>query len=108
MVKTRMVIYQNKYESVHFLKDQSELFLGWICPLLKQEYCPMDQYLYYETDQIVEIYFLTKGQCGFVLPLFKNMVYINMSKGDYFGEIDFVFEAKKNHLEINEMIYNIH
>ena len=61
MVKTIMYIYSSKYECIEYLRDQSEQFLSWICPLLRQEYCPMDQYLYYETDQIVEIYFLTNG-----------------------------------------------
>ena len=56
-----MYIYSSKYECIDYLRDQSEQFLSWICPLLRQEYCPMDQYLYYETDQIVEIYFLTNG-----------------------------------------------
>ena len=103
-VKTIMCIYQSKYECITYLSDKSDTFLSWICPLLKQEYCPMDQYLYYETDQIVEIYFLTYGQCGFVLPLVQNMIYINISEGDYFGEIDFVFEAKKNFIGVNDMI----
>ena len=38
------------------------------------------------------------------MPLIQNLVYINISKGDYFGDIDYVFEAKKNGLEINDMI----
>jgi CRP-like cAMP-binding protein len=78
--------------------------LAWLCPLLGQEYIPMDQYLYYETDLISEVYFIQKGQAGFVLPLATNIVYINIMQGDHFGEIDFVFTAAESGLEIHEMI----
>lgn len=54
----------------------------------------MDQYLYYETDMIIEIYFITTGQAGFVIPLDDNICYIDIMKGDFFGEIDFIFPAK--------------
>lgn len=64
----------------------------------------MDQYLYYETDKITEIYFMTKGSAGFVLPLNTNIVYIDILKGDYFGEIDLIFPAKLHQIEIAQMI----
>jgi hypothetical protein len=60
----------------------------------------MDQYLYYETDHIVEIYFVQEGMAGFVLPFTKNIVYITIRKSDYFGEIDFVVSAKENNVEV--------
>lgn len=59
----------------------------------------MDEYLYYETDVIEEIYFLTKGSCGFVLPLAQNVVYIKVLDGDFVGELDFVFASKQHNLE---------
>jgi hypothetical protein len=34
-------------------------------------------------------------------------VYINITKGDYFGEIDFIFPAMDLNLEIHEMIDGI-
>ena len=68
MVRTIMYIYKDSYEKIDFLRDQSENFLAWICPLLQQVYIPIDQYLYYETDHIVEIYFVQEGMAGFVLP----------------------------------------
>ena len=56
----------------------------------------------------MEIYFVAKGSCGFVLPLIQNIVYINVTQGDYFGEIDFVFAAKELDIEIDELIERIH
>lgn len=67
----------------------------------------MDQYLYYETDIILEIYFITKGQAGFVIPLDDNIVYIDIMEGDYFGEIDFIFPARQHQMDIDEMIDKI-
>jgi hypothetical protein len=68
MVRTIMYIYKDSYEKIDFLRDQSENFLAWVCPLLQQVFIPIDQYLYYETDQIIGIYFVQEGMAGFVLP----------------------------------------
>ena len=40
-----------------------------------------------------EVYFLTKGSAGFVLPFKQNIVYIEAEVGTHFGEIDFVIAA---------------
>ena len=61
-------MYKESYENIPYLGGQSESFLAWICPLLKQVFIQADQYIYYETDCIEEIYFLVKGNPGFVLP----------------------------------------
>ena len=50
---------------------------------------------------------MTHGSCGFVLPLAPSIVYINITKGDYFGEVDFIFPALDMDLEIHEMIDQI-
>lgn len=81
--------------------------MAWVCPLLNQEFIPMDQYLYYETDLIEHIYFVNKGLAGFVLPFAKNIVYITILDGDYFGEIDFVFPALEKGMQIGEMVTRI-
>lgn len=49
-IKTIMHLYKESYESIHYLRFQSDSFIGWICPLLKQVYIPIEQYIYYETD----------------------------------------------------------
>ena len=53
---------------------------------------------------INEIYFLTSGSAGFVLPLVKNVAYIEVNQGDFFGEIDLVFAAQDKVMSIDEMI----
>ena len=42
MVRTIMYIYKDSYEKIDFLRDQSENFLAWICPLLNQVFIPID------------------------------------------------------------------
>lgn len=56
---------------------------------------------------IDEIYFLTKGSAGFVLPLKVNIVYIEIEIGDTFGEIDFVVASKNSGLTIGKIIEKI-
>ena len=59
----------------------------------------MDQYVYYETDPINEIFFLTQGFAGFVLPFQSNVVYIEILNGNQFGEIDFEACVKANNMD---------
>lgn len=92
-VKTIMHIYKESYQKITYLRTQNNNFLAWICPLLSQVYIPMDQYIYYETDLITEIYFMTKGLAGFVLPCKLNIVFLYIGRGEYFGEIDLVAAA---------------
>ena len=96
-----MYLFKEAYENIDYLKsEQSENFLAWICPLLTQTFFPMDQYVYYETDIITEIYFVQSGFAGFVLPFKYNIVYIEVLKGDFFGEIDFVVAARENDISV--------
>lgn len=101
---TTKFIYRNQYLQIKYLKSQNENFLVWICPLLRQEFILTEQYLYYQTDMINEIYFLTSGTAGFVLPLRKNVVYIEINQGDHFGEIDLVFAAQDKLMPLDLMI----
>ena len=49
---------------------------------MKQSFMPIEQYIYYESDNIEDIFFLVKGSCGYVLPFKKNVVYIEIEPGD--------------------------
>ena len=101
---TIMAMYKDYYENVIFLKAQPPNFLGWICPLLRQEIVPAEQYLYYETDPVTDIYFSFKGIIGFVLPFKENIIYIEIHKGDVFGEIDLSAAASIHGLSVLNMI----
>lgn len=45
-IQTCMYIYSEYYEQIPYLQGQSEGFLGWICPHLKQVFYPADQYIF--------------------------------------------------------------
>ena len=107
-IRTTMYLYKEHYEKIDFLKDESsENFLAWICPLLSQVYIPMDQYVYYETDIINEIYFQCKGFAAFVLPFQSNIIYIEIENGSLFGEIDLVVAAEDNKMDITDYIQTL-
>jgi len=57
-ISATMYLYKDAYTNVQFLYEQkSDNFLAWICPLLVQSFIAMDQYVYYETDLINDVYF---------------------------------------------------
>jgi len=53
--------------------------------MLKANHHAVDHYIYYETDIIDSIHFLTKGKAGYVLPIRKNIVFVEVESGDDFG-----------------------
>lgn len=85
-IRTITNLYKKQYLKINYLSSMSESFLGWICPLLRQHYVPVDQYIYYDSDIIDHIYFLTQGLVGFVIPFRGNLVYLEVDNGDTFGE----------------------
>lgn len=90
--KVNMVLHKKTYSKIEFLRLRSSNFITWICPLLKQMMFQQGSYIYYENDPIEEIYFLSEGAAGFVLPFRRNIVYVEIEEGDEFGHSD-IFEA---------------
>jgi len=72
------------------MKDKSMSLIAWLCPLLKTYMATPDEYIYYEGDEIINIYFMKKGRCGFVLPKYENTKYININDGCDFGTEDII------------------
>ena len=53
-----MILYKEQYGKIGYLKNLDENFLGWICPLLKQEFVLVEQYLYYARSLMDAMLFL--------------------------------------------------
>jgi len=70
--------------------------LAWICPLLMLHVFTEDEYIYNEGDGINSVFFLEKGSCGFVLPRYSNLKYINIPRGSEFGSVDLVSNMLQN------------
>lgn len=96
-----MFIHEHTYKRIDCFKGRSSAFIAYICPLLKPRPYPENQYVFFEGDDVTNIYFMIKGKCGFVLPKFKNTTYIEISVGAHFGIIDLVGSILKTHFELD-------
>ena len=85
-----MLIFQELYENVEFLKNKSPNFLAWICPLMTSRVAQPNEIIYYENDDLNEIFFLKSGSCNYVLPRFGNTPFIKIVECTCFGLVDFV------------------
>lgn len=47
------------------------------------------------------MYFLIQGKCAFVLPKYKNTVYIEITIGSHFGISDIVGSVLLNKIELD-------
>ncbi|CDW89496.1 cation channel family protein [Stylonychia lemnae] len=89
-----MEIHRDIYQNVDFFKARDSQFIFWVGPLLKPLLFSEQKYIYREGDEIKEIYFMTNGTAGFVLPIYNNAVYIQVEKGDEFGLTDLVYDKE--------------
>lgn len=65
-----------------YLQYKPKQFLAWICPKLKPQLFPQDQYIYVDGENVEGVYFLVKGAAGYVLKESRsqqNIVYIEIS-----------------------------
>lgn len=83
-------MYKDLYSKLLFLQDKSSSFLAWICPLFRPTVFGINQYIYFEGDEVNCIFFLKKGSCGFVLPKHKNAKYVDINLGNTFGIVDII------------------
>ena len=72
-------IFKDLYNNVDFLRGKTTQFITWICPLLKTRVSGPFECIYYEGDQLNEVYFLKSGQCNYTLPKFSNCPYIRIA-----------------------------
>lgn len=88
-----MYLYNEQYIKCPFFHHQDDAFLSWVCPQFRHLFVPMDQIIFYEGDLIEDIFFLTKGSAGFILPFVHNLCYIEIEEGNVFGHLDILLSA---------------
>lgn len=93
-------IHEKTYKKLNLLRHSKPAFVTWICPLLKPREYPSNEYVYLENDDVLHIYFLFKGSCGFVLPKYNNATYIEIHEGQHFGIIDIVHSMLQSDYEM--------
>ena len=107
-----MHLYNEQYIKCPFFSKQDDAFLSWVCPQFRHLFVPIDQIIFYEGDLLEEIFFLTKGCAGFILPYVHNLCYIEIEVGDAFGHLDILLSAQSNKelgsvITCNQMFENI-
>lgn len=95
-VEVSLFIHEQTYKKITFLSNRSDSFIAWICPLLRPCLNLENQYIFFEGDDVPQIYFLMNGECGFVLPKHENTKYIDMTIGAHFGVTDIVGSVLSN------------
>lgn len=94
-------IHENTYKKIDLMRNRSTAFITWMCPLLKPREYPCNEYVYHENDDVTDIYFLSQGMCGFVLPKYHNATYIEIEEGSHFGIIDIVQSVLQSNYEVD-------
>ncbi|CDW71411.1 UNKNOWN [Stylonychia lemnae] len=94
-IELALEIHKDIYREIEFFKKQDKNFIVWVCPLLRPFLVSEQDYIYKEGDDIKE------RVAGYVIPRFDNTVYIQIDKGDHFGELDLVYDPKILSLTIN-------
>lgn len=89
-LEVSLYIHEETYKKINIFKKRSSAFIAWICPLLKPSEYPVEDYIFFEGDDVTNIYFLSSGKAGFVLPKYRNTTYIGVDEGDHFGIIDII------------------
>lgn len=89
-VEVALYIHEKTYQKIGFLNNRSDSFIAWVCPLLRPYLNLEKQYIFFEGDDVPQIYFLMSGECGYVLPKHSNIKYINFTVGSRFGVIDII------------------
>ena len=78
------------YQNVDFLKSKEANFISWICPLLHTRIAAANECIYYEGDELTDIYFLKSGEANYVLPRYGNTPFVKIVEHTCFGLIDII------------------
>ena len=74
-----------------FQKQPETQFLSWVGHKLTPRIIMAEQYLYQETDPMLEMFFCLHGKAAYVLPRWNNSKYFDIIKGDIFGLEDAIY-----------------
>lgn len=72
-LEVALFIHESAFRKIKFIRDQSNAFINWICPLLIPQIQSPGEYIYFERDEFNCIYFLKSGSAGMVLPRHQNL-----------------------------------
>ena len=80
-------IHREIIMNIPFFKNRTSEFVSFIGPYLRPMRNKENEFIFNEGDPCTKMYFVSKGMVGFVLPEFKNTVYLVIEPGDFFGHL---------------------
>ena len=102
-------IHREIIMNIPFFKNRTSEFVSFIGPYLRPMRNKENEFIFNEGDPCTKMYFVSKGMVGFVLPEFKNTVYLVIEPGDFFGHLEIdpvLFENSKVKRSFSAMALN--
>lgn len=102
-------IHREIIMNIPFFKKRTSEFVSFIGPYLIPMRNKENDFIFKEGDLCTKMYFVSKGMIGFVLPEFKNTVYLVIEPGDYFGHLELdpdQLESSKTKRKFSAMALN--
>lgn len=87
-LQMQIIVYEQRYTKVKFLKNKQMTFVIWFSHLLQPALKGSGEYVYQEHDEITCVHFAINGDIQLVLPRFANTGYIKILEGYMFGFSD--------------------
>ena len=83
-------MHESLVRKITIFKDESSMFVEYLARLLKPKKYQAEEIICEEGSSINEIFFIIKGCVEYVLPEYNNTPYLQISKGERFGELEIV------------------
>jgi len=83
-------MHQRVIEDINWLQKKEDYFVSIAAPRFKAIRFNQGDFLYKQGNPNEDVYFLISGAIAFVLPEHGDLPYINLEKGEYVGDIDFI------------------
>ncbi len=77
------IMHQHLIDKIPFFQHQPRQFIAYIGPLLRQLKILKGEYIYERGDPIDDIFFIVKGNVGFVLKKMRDAIYLIVEEGKY-------------------------
>jgi len=97
MIELSNVIYGQMVQGLNFFEflfiEEKEEFIALLGPCLRIINYAKDEIIFNASEYSREMYFIRKGEIAGIIPECNNIPFIKIIKGDYFGEIDLMFQS---------------
>lgn len=93
-----LYVYRNEIPKISFFNNEKDTgFISYLLIAMSPIYCSPNDYVFHEGEIGTEMYFLIKGtvQCLGKAGTTDEVVYTNITEGNYFGEIAILMETKR-------------